>query len=208
MATLFRLPNTLLALRTIASSPVALGRACSELYTSIAILVARHLDHEAAHPSDPKVLRDRTTDITELMSAVDVQLLQLRRVDDVTDAFPNDLEVGRNQRRPRRKYRTKYTKMLEKAFKGLVADHLRDVFFSYDVAKTRLFNKGVHAGLDGVLWDQYPCVNVVVEAGDEEWKDWLTRQCQGLVSDGEREASSKRMSEVLQYSSRYFDLVS
>ena len=42
----------------------------------------------------------------------------------------------------------------------------------------RQFNKGLDYGLNHFAWRVYPSVNVVLEAGEEDWSGWLRSRCE------------------------------
>lgn len=170
-------PKTFIFLHAKAKQPYDLGLACGELLHSIHSLVSYHLRHSADYKNNPT---NRSIDTTDFTQAIDSYLFSMRKADGISNAFPDNVLDDRKQRTLFRKYHLKYTDAIEKSLKGEIAHAFEETFFDYDSDATQNFNKGMDFGLTGLAWRLYPSVNVVVEAGEEDWSTWLRVRCESL----------------------------
>lgn len=178
MANSLEMPSTIALLRERAKAPYELGLACGQLLDSIKPLVAGHLDGKADYQSKPPKAGIDTVGFT---AAIDTYLRRQRIADSATRTF-DETVIDRTKSKQRRKYKVKYIKMLEEAYKALIMREFQGVFMGYNTDCTRLFNKGVHFAIHQVYtWKKYPSVNVALEAADGgDWGQWLQTRCEEL----------------------------
>jgi hypothetical protein len=173
----FDIPETLPVLRTKANEPWNLGFAVGVMLYHISPLLCTHLDNS---PDFQKSVPRALTRLPGFVAAIDQYIAGLRLTDGCTKTFPNDLDVDRKGRKPRRKYLERYMYLVESAYKNHIREALGDVFLGWNVEQTRLFNKGIDKALSGVQWVVYPDKNVAVEAGEGDWAVWLRGRCEEL----------------------------
>jgi hypothetical protein len=178
MALSFEMPSTIATLRDRAKEPYELGLTCGQLLDSIKSLVASHLHRTADyHNKHPKA----EIDTANFTAAIDIYLREQRTADGVTAAF-DDTVIDRRKWKQRSKYRVKYIKMLEEAYKGVILREFKGIFLGYNTDSNKLFNKGIHFAMQNVYtWKKYPSVNVALEAGEGgDWSLWLQNRCEDL----------------------------
>ncbi|KAF2732075.1 hypothetical protein EJ04DRAFT_497465 [Polyplosphaeria fusca] len=177
------IPLTISILRSKSKRPFDVGQGCGELAQIIPIVVTRHLDK--THFDKPKLFPCDSTHewslpMDEFLHLITVYLQHARAADNAKAPFPDDLHVDRKARRPRKVCRTKYTKIIEDALKEKLKADLIDIFLRWDAESTRQFNKGFDWGHNRQAWVEYPPVNVALEAGSEDWSEWLKTRCEPL----------------------------
>jgi hypothetical protein len=173
----FELPETMTVLRNRVHEPWKLGFAVGVMLHHVEPLLSTHLDNAVDFQNPvPRALMS----LPGCVSAMDQYIAYLRLTDGCTKKFPNDVRTDRKSRKPRRRYMERYTFMVEAAYKTYICDALGNVFQNWDVAQTRLFNKGIDKALSGAQWVVYPDKNVVVEAGEGDWAVWLRGRCEEL----------------------------
>jgi hypothetical protein len=164
-------------LRKKTNDPWQMGAAIGTMMYHISPLLSTHLENDADFTNKTPAALSWTPDFVPVL---DKYVALLRLTDGCTDKFPSDLEVDRKARKPRRKYMARCISMVEAAYKNHIRDALVDVFQSWTIEQTQLFNKGVNKALSGVQWVVYPGQNVVVYAGEGDWAVWLRGQCEEL----------------------------
>jgi hypothetical protein len=173
----FHMPSVINLLRKKADLPWHMGFAVGMMMYHISPLVSTHLDNNFDFKNKIPSTLSWTPDF---VPAIDQYIACLRMSDGCVGRFPNDLDVDRKGRRPRRKYMKSYTFKAGVAYKSYICEALANIFQSWNVEQTRLFNKGVDKALSGVQWVVYPDKNVVVGAGEDDWAVWLRGECEKL----------------------------
>jgi hypothetical protein len=173
----FELSETIALLRSRLRDPWKLGFAVGVMLDRISPLLSAHLDNAVDFQNPvPRTLAC----LPGFVSAIDQYIAYLRLTDGCAQKFPDDLDVDRKGRKPRRRYMDRYTYMVESAYKDHICDSFGYIFRSWDTQQTQLFNKGIDKALSGTQWIVYPDKNVVIEAGEGDWAVWLRGRCEEL----------------------------
>ncbi|KAF2126313.1 hypothetical protein P153DRAFT_369644 [Dothidotthia symphoricarpi CBS 119687] len=181
-------PLTLHSLRAKVASPWTLGIAIGLLLYHIPPLVSEHMGQDMHFQNKvPAAL----TWAPDFVPTVDTYIASLRATDGHTEPI-NAVSLSRKHKAKRQKDTEYYTHIVEWAYKICISEALGDMFRIWErdgTEKTRLFNKGVDKVLSGVQWRVYPSENIVLMAGENDWKTWLGNRCEEV---GRREVREGR----------------
>jgi hypothetical protein len=174
----FNLPEVIPLLRTKTQDPWKLGSAVGVMLYHISPLLSTHLDNSIDFQNAVPVA---LISMPGFVSAIDQYIAYLRLTDGCTKKFPNDLDIDRKGRKPRRKYMERYTYMVEAVYKNHIREALSDIVHVWNAEQTQLFNKGLDKALSGVQWVIYPENNVILEAREGDWAVWIRGRCEVLA---------------------------
>lgn len=169
-------PKAIAKVRDNTNSPFDLGVNIGSLLCNIKRLVATNLENEAnCHLPIPGALHWAP----DFVHAVADYMLHLRTKDNLPDALIDiPLYVyDRKARYKQRKCKEKYARLVQIEYKKRVREVLGGLFARWNPIKTQAFNQGIDKALTRTMWKVYPLGNVVLEAGDGDWADWLFERC-------------------------------
>jgi hypothetical protein len=171
----FELPETMTVLRNKMHEPWKLGFAVGVMLYHISPLLSTHLNN-AVDFQNP--VPGALTSLPDFISAIDQYIAYLCLTDGCTKKVSMDIGIDRKGWKPRRRYMERYTFMVEAGYKNHIRGALGDVFRTWYVEQTRLFNKSIDKALSGTQWVVYPVNDVVAEAGVRSWA-WRKRKRDG-----------------------------
>jgi hypothetical protein len=169
----FEIPAAITKVWTKLDQPHNVGMALGVMLYYIALLISTHLENAVEYQNKA---REALTWAPGFVEAIDQYIGYLRLTDSCSEKFPNDTNVDRKGRRPRRKYIEWYTYLIETAYKRYVREQFADVFQGWSKEQTQMFNKGIDKALSGSSARSWVCLRP-----GQVGKFW--RRCKSLCTE-------------------------
>ena len=170
------LPEALEDLRSMPLSAFRLGVAIAQLLLHIPGLVWEHLDH----PVDFNKPVSNRVSFPAFAGAINQLIVRVRRMHRTHNALPDWHTSKPKERRRQLHYVRGVNATMEAAYKYCVLEVFEDRFLGWSEKETQWFNKGMVVALSETDWDIMPETNVLIEAKDGDWENWLREQCSEL----------------------------